>query len=930
LEQKVQKPLADASLMLNICWRLSMPVHKRTIVQKKKFHSAVPKIEFTKFTLANGLQVIFHVDRKLPMVHVNHWFHVGSKNERPGRTGLAHLFEHLMFQGSVNAKGEYFAHVERAGANLREGGVNGTTGEDRTNYFVTVPSANLDYILWLESDRIATLPEALTQVELDNQREVVRNERRQGLENQPYGRAFKLLSENLFPAGHPYSWPVIGSHEDLVAASMDDVKQFFNTYYTPNNLSLCIAGDFDTEEARRLVERYYGVLKAGPALDRPQKFVPSLSSQKVVEVRDRVPQGRVYLAWPAPEYFSADEPDLALGSSILSDGLSSRLSKKLVYDLKLCSNVSSFNDASEIAGLFAVVATVRPGADCSIVEQIIAHEIGLLAQKGPTSRELARAKTKWEYDFISGLERIGGFGGKADRLNADNTYLGNPDKFGVDLDRFRAVTAQSLKESVDRWINSTRHLVVRFRPEQSGRGSSTTLDRSTVPLLGKDKAFAIPEILTGRLENGLQVYVVERHELPKVSVVLGTRGGSIMDPSDKGGVAQLVVQTIDRGTRTRKSLEIEEELGDLGTELHGLAAREFSYLSIDVLKQNLTSAISVLSDVVLHPLFPMTEFERERSLHLDALNQENNNPSALAGRIRPMLAFGRNHLYGRPSKGLPSSIQSITRNDLMEFHKNCWTANDAGLIFVGDISLAEAMRLAKKEFGSWHSNGRTRPEISATVQVEHGTTYLVDRQDSAQTIISQILPGPSRMTPEYYSLKLADAVWGGGFMTRLNLNLREDKGYTYGVFSTLALFRSAGYWFAGGSVETDKTKEAVVEFVKELRNLAGDKPITSEELAEAKANRIRGFAQQYESLGRVAGQIAEIWSYGLPLNEHRTELSEIANAEIETVNRLARKYADPSKSMMLLVGDLTKIEQPIRDLNLGPVVVLDLEGNRIR
>lgn len=313
---------------------------KRT-VQKAIRQAEVPTIEFEKFVLENGLQVIFHVDRKLPVVHVNQWFHVGSKNEQPGRTGFAHLFEHLMYQGSANAKGEYFAYVEKAGANLHEGGVNGTTNEDRTNYFVTVPSQNLEYILWLESDRIATLADSLTQQDFENQREVVRNERRQGVENQPYGRAFKLISENLFPAGHPYSWPVIGSHEDLIAASMDDVKQFFRRYYTPNNLSLCIAGDFDPVQAKPLVEKYYGSLLPGPALDRPKTALAMLSSEKVVEVSDRVPQERVYMVWPSPKYFADEEAELSLASVIMTDGLSSRLNRRLVYDEQMCSNVFS-------------------------------------------------------------------------------------------------------------------------------------------------------------------------------------------------------------------------------------------------------------------------------------------------------------------------------------------------------------------------------------------------------------------------------------------------------------------------------------------------------------------------------------------------------------------------------------------------------------
>src|SRR5215212_22725 len=405
----------------------------------------VPKISFEKYTLPNGLQVILHVDRKLPVVHVNEWFHVGSKNERVGRSGFAHLFEHMMFQGSKNANKEYFEYVEAAGANLSEGGVNGTTNQDRTNYFATVPSGNLEHILWLESDRLATLTDALTIEKLNNQRDVVKNERRQGLENQPYGRWFKLLMENLYPSRHPYANDVIGSHEDLTAASVDDVKDFFKTYYTPNNLTLVIAGDFDPAEARRLVEKYFGDIPPGPALDRPAKWIPRLDGEKRVEVNDRVSLERVYIGWPAPEYFTTDDATLDITARILSDGLSARLNRALVYDRQIATQVTAFNVPGEISGLFVVQATARPGSSLPEIETIVTDQIARLAKEGPTAAEVERAKNKQEAEFISGLERIGGFGGKADVLNQYNTFTGDPGRLEADLARIRGVTVDTVR-----------------------------------------------------------------------------------------------------------------------------------------------------------------------------------------------------------------------------------------------------------------------------------------------------------------------------------------------------------------------------------------------------------------------------------------------------------------------------------------------------
>lgn len=887
--------------------------------------SGMPKVEFEKYTLSNGLQVILHVDRKLPIVHVNQWFHVGSKNEKPGRTGFAHLFEHMMFQGSKNAAEDYFTYVEKAGANLREGGVNGTTDNDRTNYFATVPSGNLEALLWVESDRLATLTEALNQEKLDNQRDVVKNERRQGLENQPYGRAFKLIVENLHPAGHPYSWMVIGSHEDLTAASLDDVKEFFRTYYTPNNLSLVIAGDFDPAETKRLVEKYFGGIPPGPALDRPARWLPKLEGERIIEALDRVPQARTYMTWPVPEYFSPEEAPLELASAILTDGLSARLNKVLVYDRQLCTNVFSFNNPMEISGFFSVVATARPGVELEQIESIVTAELSRLAKEGPTPAELRRAQTKREYNFVTGLERIGGFGGKADLLNQYNIYLGDPNKFEADVNRFRRVTVNDVRQVVATWLDTRNRLLVRFHPETSGRPADVALDRQQQPTLGVDKPFRTPEVKSAKAANGIDIFAVERPELPKVAVTFVTRAGNVADPSGKEGVANMVISTIDMGTKTRKALEIEDALGDLGTSLFGFATREASQLGLEVLSRNVDPALALVAEVVRQPVFPESEVDREKKRTLDNLSQQENNPNALAARIRGMLVFGHDHPYGRAM--LPATVQQITRADLVAFHETYWKPASSALIFVGDITLAQATDLVQRHFGTWSGGAAPAVNIPAPKPMGTGKIYVVDRQDAAQTVVTQILPAPNRKAPDYYALRLADAVWGGGgFGTRLNLNLRENKGYSYGVFSNLALLSQAGSWWANGGVQTNKTKESVAEFLAELQNLAGAKPISEKELEDAKATRIRGYAQQFESHGRIAQQIADLWAAGMPITELQRESDESAKATLAEVNAAAQKYAAPGQATLLLVGDVAKIEAGLRELNAGDLVVLNSEG----
>lgn len=892
--------------------------------------AALPKVEFEKYVLPNGLQVILHVDRKLPIVHVNQWFHVGSKNERTGRTGFAHLFEHMMFQGSKNASKDYFVYAEKAGANLAEGGVNGTTNNDRTNYFATVPSGNLEDILWLESDRLATLADALTKEKLDNQRDVVKNERRQGLENTPYGRWFKLVTENIHPAGHPYSWTVIGSHEDLTAASLDDVKDFFRTYYTPNNLSLVIAGDFDPADAKRLVEKYFGGIPAGPPLDRPTLWIPTLDRERIIEATDRVPQDRTYMTWPSPQVFGPGDAELDLTSLILTDGLSARLNKVLVYDKQLCTAVQSFQNSAEISGWFAVIVTARPGASLATIEGIVTDEIARLAKNGPTPAELARAKTKQQYNFVTGLERIGGFGGKADALNRYNTYLGDPGKFEEDIARYDKVTVADVRQTVDRWLNTRNRLLVRFHPEQSSRATTASLDRAKEPALGADRPFHAPDVQTAKLENGLEIFVVERSDLPKVAVTLANRAGSGADPAGKGGTAHLAVTTIDLGTKTRKALDIEDAFGDLGTSLAGVAGRESTQLSFEVLKRNLTPAMTIFSDVVRNPVYPAAEIDREKKRHLDALSQQAKNAGQVAARVRAILAFGPDHPYGRPVQGLPSSVEKISREDLAQFHDTWWKPGNSALVFVGDVKLEEAVALARREFGSWSGAATPSIPIPPPAPAPAGKLYIVDRQDAAQTVISQFLPAPARQTPDYYSLRLADSVWGGGgFGTRLNLNLREDKGYSYGVFSNLALYREGGLWYAGGGVQTNKTKESLVEFDKELKALSGTKPISEAEFEDSKVKRVRGYAQQFESLGRIAQQVADLWALGLPMAELQRESEETQKVTLEAARAAAQKYAVPGRATVVLVGDRSKIEAGIRETNLGEVVILDAEGRPV-
>ncbi|MEQ1921933.1 MAG: pitrilysin family protein [Pyrinomonadaceae bacterium] len=895
--------------------------------------NSAPKIPFEKYVLPNGLQVILHIDRKLPIVNVNQWFRVGSANERTGRSGFAHLFEHMMFQGSKNAPGEFFVMLDAAGASRHDDegngrGVNGTTGLDRTNYFSTVPSGNLEYLLWIESDRLATLADTIDQAKLDGQKLVVANERRYRYENEPYGMALSFVSANIFPLGHPYhSWP-IGGEDDLTGATTDEVKAFFRRYYTPNNMSLVIAGDFEPAEAKRLVEKYFGGIAPGQALDRPVKTAAKLDGEKIVELNDRVRLERTYLAWPSPAYFDQGDADLELAGTILANGSSARLRKKLMFDASIATSVWASQYSNQLAGYFYTYVTATPGTDITEIEKLVTEEIGRLAKEGPTAEELARAKTKWEFGFVTGLEYLGGFGGKADTLNYYNTFYGDPGKLESDIGRFRNATPESVRLAVGKYLNNNNRVVVRVRPDRSIKSTAPAIDRSEIPAFGAERPFTAPAVKSAKLENGLEIFVVEKPELPKVAVSFTTRAGSAMDPAGKGGLASLTNRLIRRGSKTRDPIALDETLGDLGTAITaetGVLAIERSTLNFEVLKRNTANATSVLADVVTDPALDGKEFEREKNLVVNSLKQQEDSSDALAWRTSGIVTYGSDHPYGHPTMGLLSTVQKITRDDVINFHHNFWKPGNSALIFVGDISLEEATTIANNSFGKWPNGKNPSIEIPNTKYVG-GKIYLIDKPEAVQSVIIQIMPAPSRTAPDYYSIALANLVYGAGFSTRLNLNLREDKGYAYGAYSDLENFAGGGSWYGSSNVQTDKTKESIIEFFKEQRDISGAKPITEKEFAANQLNKIRGYAQQFESYARVSRLVAALWVAKLPMTALQKESDQFAALKLSSVNAAAAKYGAPANSSLLIVGDLAKIEPGIRELKLGEIVILDYEG----
>ncbi|MPQ58437.1 pitrilysin family protein [Duganella sp. FT27W] len=884
---------------------------------------AIPDIAYKKFVLKNGLTLLVHEDHKTPVVAINTWYHVGSKNEKPGKTGFAHLFEHLMFSGSDNFNQTYLNALQRIGAT----DLNGTTNPDRTNYFQNVPTSMLDYALFAESDRMGHLLGVLDQKKLDLQRGVVQNEKRQG-ENQPYGVTRQLLTENTWPVGHPYSWTTIGSMADLDAASMADVTDWFKTNYGPNNTTLVLSGDITPEAALQKVEQYYGDIPAGPPLAKHSEWIAKRTGTHRSTVQDRVPQARIYRVWNVPGAKSATEPLLDLGAYVLGEGKTSRLYKRLVYKEQLATSVASSNASSEIAGQFYMVLTARPGADSGKMERQADEELQALLKNGPTAAELEIAKTKILAQYTRIVERVGGFGGKSDLLASCQTYTGNPDCYKDYLKAVKAATPASVKQAMNAWL-ADGDFVLDVQPFPTNYATTAKFDRSKPPALGKAESLNLPAMQKATLSNGLKVVLAERHAAPVVNLSLIVDAGYSSDSHELPGVASLTLAMLDEGTQKRNAAKISEEVESLGAQISSYNNLDGSFVQLNALKATLPQALNVYADVVLHPAFEQKELDRLRKDQLAAIAREKTNPSAMALRVIPGLIYGKQHAYGLPlsGSGNEQSVLRITRDDLVKYHQSWFKPNNATLLVVGDTTLAEVVPQLEKAFGGWKAGDVPKKNIAQVAQPEKTSVYLMDKPGAQQSTIYAVQLAPPRNAPEAVQLGVVNNIFGGNFGSRINMNLREDKHWSYGVRSSVLPARSQGLYLSTSPVQADKTKEALQELVREYGNIAGAKPITEAELKEAQDNSTLSLPGSFETAGQLGGAYSTILQYQLPEDYYNTFTNKITAMTPADANALAKRVIEPGKLVWVVVGDVKKIEAGVRELNLGEVRKVDADGN---
>ena len=879
-------------------------------------------ISFEQITLSNGLQVIFHENRSLPIVSVNLWYHVGSKNERPGKTGLAHLFEHLMFEGSKNHNSSHFEPLQEVG-----GALNGSTNNDRTNYWENVPSNYLELALWLEADRMGFLLDALDQRRLDLQRNVVKNERRQSYENRPYGSADLTLQSLAYPQPHPYHWPVIGFMEDLDSVTLDDAHSFHRRYYAPSNASLTIAGDFDVTIAKTMVERYFGSIPGGPTIPLQDPVKSSLHSLVDSTLYHRVTLPRCYFVWPSVPRFHPDEASLSLLASILGSGKTSRLHRRLVYDSRMAQSVSAQCDAAELAGDFGIQATIAVGHEPHKIQHETALVIDSLRQAPPTADEMARVKNQLEWRHVRQMANVGGFGGRANGLNYFNVYGGNPELINTDIDRFLSVTPDDIWRVANEYLRDI-HVQLTVLPETTSASTVPSLDRTIQPVSGSRPIFTPPPVQRAELVNGIDILLVEQHDIPAVAFGIFIPTGAVAETTSLSGLASITAAMLHEGTTSRSSHQIAEEIEFIGSNLSIGTGREQTSLVMSTLTREWGHALELMADLLQHSTFPDNEFSRVRTRRLGEVQRLRDDPESLAARAFRALTYGSESSYGRHTAGTEASVKRITRDAVANYFHQNFGPSRAVLAVVGDVSLDEATAVGAKALQVWTKPGFEHPDLATSKRkaVETTTIYLLNKPGAAQSVIQVGLVGVPRHHPNYFPLIIVNHIFGGQFTARLNMNLRQDKGYSYGYHSSISWHKESSMLAAGGSVETAVTAVAVSETLREFQDIQWRRPISQEEFESAKTTILRQFPSSFETPWQILARLSPLIEFGLSDNYLQTSVASIEAVSLADARSVANQYFDYEHLTIVVVGDQSQVEESLRNLGL-PLVHVDAFGH---
>jgi predicted Zn-dependent peptidase len=903
-------------------------------------------IPYSTFTLKNGLRVVVHEDHKAPIVAISVWYHVGSKDEPAGRTGFAHLFEHLMFGGSEHSDTSWFGPMQSIGAT----DLNGTTNFDRTNYFETVPKGALERALFMESDRMGHLLPAVTQQKLDIQRGVVQNEKR-GDDNEPGGLLQYSIQQTLFPAGNPYHHTVIGSMTDLDKASLDVVKDWFRSHYGPNNAVLVLAGDITAAEAKPLVEKYFGDIPAGPTSIPAAAAVPTLPAKVVKTFHDEVANTTIYRMWAVPGITAKDTNALEMAASILGGLASSRLDNELVRDKKTAVSVSADVDDYERVGEFSIQATVKPGVDPKLVGQQVDAIVADFIRNGPTADELKRAKTSDIASTIKGLESVGGFGGKAVTLARGAVFADDPGFYKKELEEEAALTPAQVQAAAKKWLSRPVFAFTlepgkrdpyeesKLAGDTAGKGggghvtaapkaaaATTTagVDRSQLPPVAQIADLKFPTVEHASLSNGIPVLFAYRGGVPAVRVSIVFDAGNAADPKTALGTQSFMLGMLDEGTDKYGSVEIAEAKENLGANIAASPSMDRSSVYLSALKANLPQSLDLMADIVRHPAFAPAEVSRVRNQQLAAIADEAKQPVGLALRTLPPILYGPAHPYGVPftGSGDPAAVAKLSSADLAAFHDSWLRPDNATIFVVGDTTLGEVMPLLEKSFGDWRASGpKPAKNFAVPIAPQGSKILLLDRPNTPQSLIfgGEILP--LQGTDDLVALTQANDVLGGSFLSRLNSDLRETKHWSYGVSGFISRPQHQIPYLIYAPVQTDQTGPSIAAIRGDITTFLNGKGVTPEELNRTITGSIRELPGEFETSAAVMSGMESNVLYRRPDNYYETLASRYRGLTAAQLDAAAKAVIDPNKLTWVVIGDAAKVKPQLDPLGIPVQVV---------
>lgn len=891
-------------------------------------------IPYYKYQLDNGLTVVLHPDLSDPLVNVNITYHVGSARENYGRSGFAHFFEHMMFQGSQNVADEqHFELITEAGGNL-----NGTTNSDRTNYFQTVPANQLEKILWLEADRMGFLLPAVTQEKFETQRETVKNERGQRVDNQPYGLRFERTGEALYPKGHPYSWSTIGYVEDLDRVSVSDLKSFFKRWYGPNNAVVTIGGDLDIAQTKAWVEKYFGPIPRGPQVENADKQTAQLSETRYVTLEDKVHLPLLQVTYPTVFADHADEPALDVLASILGEGKTSLLYKNMVKN-GLAVQAYAGHPCRELACEFTLLSLANPKnvSDLKSLNEIIQNSLKEFEQRGVQDDDLQRVKSGIETSNIYALQSVSG---KVNKMAASQTFRGTPDTVQFDLDRYKAVTKADVMRVYKQYIKGKHAVVLSVVP--NGQASlavaenSFTLpkrvmpiddvehdefevttiadnfDRSIIPSARVNKIVSVPDFWQHNFDNGIKVLGAVSNETPTLSLSLSMEGGVLLDPQDKLGLASITAALMNESTVNYSTEELANHLSLIGSSISFSANGRYIDVEVNTLTKHADKTMQLLQEKLFNPAFSQADFERVKQRTIQGLQQSIKNPSVLASRGLAAILYGTDIRLGMPYIGTLASIQAISLDDVKAFYNDFVRPNHASLVVVGDVNKNQTLKLT--EFlNKWESKEYLLPTFEFNKDIEKGKLYVIDNPGSVQSVINVFQHAPVYDAyDEHFKLSLVNFPLGGMFNSRINLNLREDKGYSYGARSRFSGGKQSGSFVASADVTAQYTKESIDEFLSEINNYQA-LGMTTQELAFLQSAYSQSDALRYETPAQKAGFLSRLLSLGLDKDYTSVQQHIIENITTEELNVLASKWLDTNKMHILVVGDAASLIESLKD-----------------